>query len=102
MKANPEDDGHFLRLATICLNHSLLEFNCCAERIHGASEFNQATVTFQSDHPAAAALGSWREPSVQMFQKSRNRAAFVPAHQPRRSNRVGKEDRRQPALLTRQ
>jgi hypothetical protein len=44
MKASPKHDGVFLRLTAICLNHSLLELNCCAERVHSASELNQATV----------------------------------------------------------
>ena len=49
-----------------------------------------------------AAYGSWRKSLVQMFQEPRNGAALISAHQPRRSNSVGKQNCRQFALLTRQ
>jgi hypothetical protein len=87
-------------LLAICLNHGLLELNCCSKRINGASELDQAAVTGKPDHSSAAAYGSRPEPLVQMFQKTRDSAALVPSHQPRRSNRVCKQDGRQFALLT--
>src|SRR5262249_27011894 len=80
----------------------LLKLDRRSERVHGATKLNHAPVARQPDHPPAAACGSWSEPSVQMFQKPRNGAALIPAYQARRSNRVGKKDRHQFALLTRQ
>jgi len=94
VKANSEHDGFFTRLAPIGLDHSLLEVYGRAERVHGAGELDQTSIALDPYHSTAAARGSWREALGQVFQEPRNRAAFVPAHQPRRSNRVGKEDRR--------
>ena len=102
VKADPEHDGFVLGLVAIGLDHGLLELYRRCERIHGASELDQAPVALHPDYPPAAAYGSWRKPLVQMFQKPRNGAALVPAHQPRRSNRVCKKDCRQFALLSRQ
>lgn len=100
VKANPKHDGLVPGLVAICLNHGLLELNCSPERIHGASKLGQAAVASQPDHAPAAACGSWRKSLVQMFQKPRDGAALIPAHQPRRSNYIGKENCRQFALLT--
>jgi hypothetical protein len=100
VKADPEHDGFVAGLVAICLDHGLLEIYRRGERVHRTRELDQAPIALEPDHSTASARGGRGEPLVQMFQKPRNRAAFVPPHQPRRSNRVCKEDRRQPALLS--
>jgi hypothetical protein len=100
VKADPKHDCLFLGLVVICLNHSLLELNRRSERVHGASELKEAAVARQPDHPPAAAGGSWRKPSIKMFQKARNGTTLIAAHQPRRCNHVCKQDRGQPSLLS--
>jgi hypothetical protein len=89
-------------LVAIGLDHGLLKVYRRSERIHGAAELDQAPIALQPDHPAAATSSGWLEPPVQMFQEPRNCAALIPAHQPRRSDRVSKEDCGEFALLTRQ
>jgi len=91
-----------LGLVAICLSHRLLELNCRSERVHGATKLDQAAVACQPDHSSATACSSRCEPSVQMFQKPRNGATLVTTHQPRRSDHVGKKDRRQTPLLSSQ
>jgi hypothetical protein len=102
VEADSEHDGFVLGLVAIGLDHRLLEVYGRSEGIYGASELDKAPISLQPDHPPAAACGSWRKSLVQMFQEARNGAALIPAHQPRRSDRVCKEDRRQPPLLSRQ
>src|SRR5262249_29865567 len=102
VKTDPKHDGLVVGLVAICLDHCLLEVYRRGERVHGADELNQAAVALEPDHSTATARGGWCEPLVQMFEKPRNRAALVSAHQARRSNCVCKKDRSQFALLTRQ
>src|SRR5262249_41621367 len=88
VEADPEHDGLIVGPVAICLDHGLLEIYRRSERVHGAGELDQAPIALKPDHPTAAARGGWGDPLVQMFQKPRNRAAFVPPLYPERSNRV--------------
>jgi hypothetical protein len=93
VKADPEHYSLVLALVAICLGHSLLELDRGLEGVYGAAELEQAAIACQPDHPPATACGSRREPSVHMLQKPRNGAAFILAHEPGRSNNIGKKDR---------
>src|SRR5215510_3916119 len=100
VKTDPEHDCLIVGLVVICLDHGLLEIYRRGERVYGAGELDQAPIALEPNHSTAATRGGRLEPLIQMLEESHNCAAFVPAHQPRRSNRIYKEDRRQPALLT--
>jgi hypothetical protein len=83
VKPDPEHDGFVVGLVTIGLDHSSLEVYCRRERVYGASELDQAAIALQPDHSPAATCHCRRKPQVQMFEKSRDGAALITAHQPR-------------------
>ena len=55
VKADPEHNRHVLRLAAIGLDHHLLEFDGCSQRVHCAGELDQSAIARQLDQPPAMA-----------------------------------------------
>src|SRR5215831_3537812 len=54
MQADPEDDCLVLGLATIGLDHGLLEVDGGGKRVHRARELYKCAIALDADHPSAA------------------------------------------------
>jgi hypothetical protein len=96
--ADAQLDAALRRDTRVPLGHHLLHLDRAAHRIDNAGKFHQQAVAGGLDDAAAVLVDQRIDQFSSVALESGERSFLINAHQPRISDDIGAEDRRQPPL----